>query len=96
MIKKFLLLILSIGLLVVLIGEASARGGRGSSSKISGYRIKGCNSVPVRSHVRKDGTFVNSHHRTSPNSTIKDNWTTSPNINPYTGKQGTKDPFSSP
>jgi very-short-patch-repair endonuclease len=34
--------------------------------------------------------------RTSPNATIKDNWSTRPNINPFNGKSGTRNPFSAP
>lgn len=47
----------------------------------------------VKSHIRSDGTFVQGHHRTAPNRTTLDNYSTSPNINPYTGKQGTVDPY---
>ena len=47
----------------------------------------------VKPHVRSDGTFVQGHHRTAPNRTTLDNYSTSPNTNPYTGKQGTVDPY---
>jgi len=50
----------------------------------------------VRGHVRKDGTYVAPHMRTNPNSTRTDNWSTRGNVNPYTGKEGTKDPYSIP
>jgi hypothetical protein len=46
----------------------------------------------VRGHVKKDGTYVQPHHATNPNKTQKDNWSSKPNVNPYTGKQGTKEP----
>lgn len=49
--------------------------------------------VYVRPHVRSDGTYVPGHMRTAPNSTRADNWSSVPNINPYTGRQGTKDPY---
>lgn len=48
--------------------------------------------VDVRGYFRKDGTYVEPYHRTSPNNTINDNYSTSPNINPWTGKQGTRAP----
>lgn len=50
----------------------------------------------VKPHVRSDGTFVQGHYRTSPNRTTIDNYSTSPNYNPYTGKQGTVDPYAPP
>ncbi|MCC6932576.1 MAG: hypothetical protein IT292_04895 [Deltaproteobacteria bacterium] len=43
--------------------------------------------------MRKNGTYVAPHYRSSPNSTKLDNWSTEGNINPYTGKTGTKDPY---
>lgn len=46
----------------------------------------------VRGYVKRDGTYVAPARRTNPNSTRNDNWTTKPNVNPYTGKAGTKSP----
>jgi TPR repeat protein len=46
--------------------------------------------VKVRGYTRKDGTYVAPHMRSSPNGTKADNWSTRGNINPYTGKEGTK------
>jgi hypothetical protein len=43
----------------------------------------------VNSYVRADGTFVGGHNRSTPNNTARDNWSTSGNINPYTGSIGT-------
>lgn len=48
--------------------------------------------VSVDGHIRRDGTYVPSHQRTAPNSTINDNWTTKPNVNPNTGRAGTREP----
>lgn len=45
--------------------------------------------VHVDSYVRSNGTFVNSHYRTSSDYTRSNNWSTYPNVNPYTGKTGT-------
>ena len=50
----------------------------------------------VRGHYRKDGTYVAPHMQTNQNKTRLDNWSTRGNVNPYTGKVGTKDPYSSP
>lgn len=49
-------------------------------------------SHSVRGHVKKDGTYVQPHRATNPNNTQRDNWSSKPNVNPYTGKQGTKEP----
>lgn len=72
--------------------EAQARGGgRGGG----GYRGGGHSSgghVGVRPHTRRDGTYVQPHHRTAPNSTQRDNFGSKPNVNPYTGKPGTREP----
>jgi hypothetical protein len=46
--------------------------------------------VPVNGYYRKNGTYVQPHYRSSPNSTKMDNWSTKGNVNPYTGEKGTK------
>ena len=46
--------------------------------------------VYVHGYTRKDGTYVQPHYRTSPNSTRNDNYSTRGNINPYTGELGTR------
>jgi hypothetical protein len=46
----------------------------------------------VKTHVRKNGTVVQGHRRTTPNNTRRDNWSTRGNVNPDTGKRGTKRP----
>lgn len=46
--------------------------------------------VHVKGYTRKDGTYVAPHVRTSPNKTRNDNYSTRGNVNPYTGKAGTK------
>ena len=47
----------------------------------------------VSGYERRNGTYVETYYRTSPNSTTLDNYSTKPNINPYTGIEGTKNPF---
>lgn len=49
----------------------------------------------VRGYTRSDGTYVPPHIQTNPNSTRNDNWSTKGNVNPYTGREGTKDPDAS-
>ena len=48
--------------------------------------------VWVRPHVRRDGTVVEGHWRSSPNSSRQDNWSTRGNVNPFTGEEGGRDP----
>jgi hypothetical protein len=47
-------------------------------------------SVRVKAHVRKDGTYVQPHDRSHPDRNFYNNWSTKPNINPRTGKEGTR------
>jgi hypothetical protein len=44
----------------------------------------------VRAHTAKDGTYVPSHTRTKADSTKANNWSTKGNVNPNTGKKGSK------
>ena len=46
--------------------------------------------VHVTGYYRKDGTYVEPHWRSNPNSTTSDNWSTRGNANPYTGEVGTR------
>jgi hypothetical protein len=48
----------------------------------------------VNGYTRTNGTYVQPHVRTSANTTILDNWSTRPNVNPYTGTVGTVNPYS--
>jgi hypothetical protein len=68
---------------------ADARGARGGGRGRSIGPGTGSNprSHLVRPHARKDGTFVPGHRRSNPNRRFEDNWTTNPNVNPFTGKR---------
>lgn len=46
--------------------------------------------VRVRGYTRKDGTYVKPHYRSRPDGNFDNNWSTAGNVNPYTGKIGTK------
>jgi len=48
----------------------------------------------VRGYVRKDGTYVQPHYRSSPNRSTLDNYSTRGNVNPYTGERGSVDAFA--
>lgn len=83
---------------------AFARGGGGghgghsySSSRSSGSTHQGSGYVNPSSHYtrgyfRRDGTYVQGYHATNPNGTKLDNYSTRGNVNPWTGKPGTKSP----
>lgn len=45
-------------------------------------------TISVESYWKNDGTFVESHRRTAPNRSNWDNFSTTPNTNPYTGSTG--------
>lgn len=47
-------------------------------------------SVKVKGSFTKEGAYRPPHYRTSPNKTKIDNWSTKGNVNPNTGKKGTK------
>jgi hypothetical protein len=47
-------------------------------------------STRVRGYTRRTGTYVQSHRRTRADRTQRNNWSTKGNVNPYTGKRGTK------
>lgn len=50
--------------------------------------------VRVHGYTTKRGTYVMPSIRTSPNRTRTDNWSSRPNVNPYTGRAGTKNPYA--
>lgn len=56
-----------------------------------------CSSVYAATHVngyyRSNGTYVQPHYRSNANYTKMDNYSTRGNYNPYTGQQGTQNPY---
>lgn len=47
-------------------------------------------AVRVRGYFRSNGTYVRPHYRSNPDGNFSNNWSTYPNINPYTGAIGTR------
>lgn len=47
-----------------------------------------------RGYAKRNGTYVSGHYKTRSDSFRSNNYSTRGNINPYTGKRGTKDPYS--
>lgn len=50
----------------------------------------------VKPHIRKDGTYVEGHYRSNPDSSKLNNYSTQGNYNPYTGDKGTVNPYQQP
>lgn len=50
------------------------------------------NHVYVKGYVNSNGDYVKGYYRTVSNETINDNFSTRPNVNPYTGKVGEIEP----
>jgi hypothetical protein len=48
----------------------------------------------VGGYVTKRGGYVTPHRATNPDRTRLNNWSSKPNVNPYTGKAGTRNPFA--
>lgn len=48
----------------------------------------------IDGYVRNDGTYVQPHHRSAPDSYMDNNFSTRGNINPYTRDRGTVNPPS--
>jgi hypothetical protein len=49
----------------------------------------------VRGYFRRDGTYVRGHYRTNRDNSFYNNWSTRGNVNPFTGRVGTKQPPTS-
>jgi hypothetical protein len=50
------------------------------------------NSHPVQGYTNSGGTYVQPHQQTNPNSTQRDNYSATGNVNPNTGAVGTRNP----
>lgn len=58
-------------------GDSSSNGSSSSSHEIKGY-------------VKKNGTYVAPSHATNPDNKTSNNYTHTGNVNPYSGRVGTK------
>jgi len=64
--------------------RAAAVIGYGTGSNSSSHSTGG--------YMTNQGTYVQPHQQTNPNSTQYDNYGTRGNVNPYTGQTGTRSP----
>lgn len=100
--NRFLFLFLSLILSLSLVSPdafAKGGGGRGGGNRGGGGRKSSAvhssskgSSTHVKGYTKKNGTYVAPHHRTTPDKLKSNNWSTKGNVNPDTGKPGTKDP----
>src|SRR5690242_15330694 len=63
---------------------------KGSSGHSSGSSRSSSGVVSVRGYTKSNGTYVAPHHRSAPDGDFSNNWSTNGNVNPFTGKPGTK------
>ena len=54
---------------------------------LSAFSESEARDVRVKGHFRKDGTYVQPHHRTSPDRNPYNNYSSPGNVNPYTGQR---------
>jgi hypothetical protein len=78
--------------------SAYAKGGGHSASPYSSgthstaaHSGNSVGSHSVHGYTKRDGTYVAPAHATNPDGTKANNWTAKGNVNPYTGKPGTKE-----
>jgi hypothetical protein len=48
----------------------------------------------VEGYTRRDGTYVAPHYRSTPDSSLSNNWSQPGNVNPYTGAEKGYNPYS--
>ena len=78
-------LILAAALALVATGaQAQYTGNYGTGSNPSTHGVQG--------HTTSSGTYVQPYVATNPNSTQRDNFSATGNVNPYTGAVGTRSP----
>lgn len=68
----------------------NAKGGHTGGSHHSSAGHVNSQSHSVKGYTKRDGTHVAPSHATNPNGTRTDNYSHKGNVNPYTGKEGTK------
>ncbi len=91
--KQIIAVLISIFIVAPVLAKKGGGSHSHSSRSYSSSKSYGSSKTTnVHGYTKKDGTYVAPHKRTPPNGTQRDNWTSKPNQNPYTGKDGTKEP----
>ena len=76
---------------VAMSGNVLARGSSHSGQSYkSSYSFGSRSDHSVTGYTRRNGTYVQPSHAKNPDSTKNNNYSTKGNLNPYTGKYGTK------
>jgi hypothetical protein len=70
--------------------SSSSSSSHSSSSHSSSKSSSSGSSVHVQGHTTKDGKYVPPHERSKPDGNFSNNWSTKGNVNPFTGKEGTR------
>ena len=83
---KFVLMFIVVG---VISTAAFARGG-GHSRAGSSHSSSTGGSHSVKGYTKKNGTHVTPSHATNRDGSKLNNWSRKGNVNPHTGKKGTK------
>ena len=91
---KAFVIILSIAALACTPAFAKGGGGHSGGSHSSSSHSYENGSHSIKGYTKKDGTYVEPSHAKDPNNSRSDNWSAKGNVNPYTGKEGTKDPIT--
>lgn len=89
---KKVLALAALATALVLSGNVYARGSGfgGHSSSHSSYSKSTRSDHAISGYTRRNGTYVHPSHATNPDATRNNNYSTKGNVNPYTGKEGTK------
>lgn len=82
--------ILPIFALALLPLGAAARGGAHSGGSHASSASRSGASHSVKGYTRKNGTYVAAHRATNADGSKSNNWSHKGNVNPYTGKPGSK------
>lgn len=85
--SALVMLVAAFGLFVA---PASADTWGGSGSSVWSGSSSNSSSTYVDGYQRSNGTYVSPHYRTTPNSSVYDNYSYRGNYNPYTGRTGTR------
>jgi len=88
--KLFALVVSGLFLIATVPTYAKAGGSGSHASSRTAKTSSGARDHVVHGYIRKNGTYVAPYHATNPNHTRNDNYSTQGNVNPYTGKAGTK------
>jgi hypothetical protein len=91
--KKILITVLALMFTVPALARSSSHSSsRSTETSLSsvGPTSTASRITHVKGYTKHDGTHVDAYDRTSKDNTKADNWSTKGNINPETGKPGTK------